>query len=125
MLSHFFCQDSARKTGRDRKLDIKQMIGKRIAEIRSRKGMTQEQLAGKMGIGPKYLSSIERGKENPTLNTLLSLSKALGVDLGEIFSLVQIEDPSKRKPMVLRLMDEANEDQLKLAFRILSAIIKP
>lgn len=105
-------------------MDIKQVIGVRIAEIRARKGMTQEKLAGKMGIGPKYLSSIERGKENPTLDTLISLSKALGVDLGEIFSSVQIEDPAKRKSMVLSLLDEANEDQLKLAFNILSAIIK-
>jgi transcriptional regulator with XRE-family HTH domain len=100
------------------------MIGARIAEIRARKGMTQEKLAGKMGIGPKYLSSIERGKENPTLDTLISLSKALGVDLGEIFSFVQIEDPAKRKSMVLSLLDEANEDQLKLVFKILSAILK-
>lgn len=86
--------------------------------------MTQEQLAGKMGIGPKYLSSIERGKENPTLNTLITLSKALGVDLGEIFSFVQIEDSGKRKAMVLSLLDKANEDQLKLAFKTLSVILK-
>ena len=105
-------------------MDIKQMIGKRIAEIRAKKGMTQEQLAGKMGIGPKYLSSIERGKENPTLNTLITLSKALGVDLGEIFSFVQIEDSGKRKAMVLSLLDKANEDQLKLAFKTLSVILK-
>ena len=100
------------------------MIGARIAEIRARKGMTQEKLAGKMGIGPKYLSSIERGKENPTLDTLISLSKALGIDLGEIFSFVQIEDPAKRRPMIISLLNEANEDQLKLVFKILSAILK-
>lgn len=38
------------------------MIGIRIAEIRKQKGMTQESLAGKMEVSPKYLSSIERGK---------------------------------------------------------------
>jgi transcriptional regulator with XRE-family HTH domain len=63
------------------------MIGARIAELRAQKGMTQEHLAGEMGISPKYLSSIERGKENPTLNTIIALSEALNVDLGEILPL--------------------------------------
>ena len=75
-------------------------------------------------FGPKYLSSIERGKENPTLTTLINLSKALGVDLGEIFSFVQIEDPGKRKSLVLSLLNEADDEQMKLVFKILSAIIK-
>jgi len=100
------------------------MIGARIAEIRAKKRMTQEQLAGKTGIGPKYLSSIERGKENPTLTTLINLSKALGVDLGEIFSFVQIEDPGKRKSLVLSLLNEADDEQIKLVFKVLAAIIK-
>ena len=105
-------------------MDIKQMIGARIAEIRGKKRMTQEQLAGKMGIGPKYLSSIERGKENPTLNTLINLSKALGVDLADIFAFIQVENPAKRKALVLSLLNEADEDQMKLIFKVLSCIIK-
>jgi transcriptional regulator with XRE-family HTH domain len=105
-------------------VDIKQMIGARIAELRSQKNMTQEYLAGKMGISSKYLSSIERGKENPTLNTLISLSQALKIDLEEIFSSLQIENASKRKSMVLSLINNADNDQLKLVFKVLSALIQ-
>lgn len=105
-------------------MDKKQMIGARIAEIRSKKGMTQEYLAGQMEISSKYLSSIERGKENPTLKTLISLSEALKVDLGEIFRFVQIEDASKRKPMIISLINDRNDDELKLAFNVLSALIQ-
>ena len=54
-------------------MDVKQMIGIRIKDIRNRRGFTQEELAEKIDINPKYLSSIERGKENPTLNTLIKL----------------------------------------------------
>ena len=105
-------------------MDIKQMIGARIAEIRSKKGMTQEHLAGEMGISSKYLSSIERGKENPTLKTLIILSESLKVDLGEIFRFVQIEDASKRKSMVLSLINNADDDQLRLVFSVLSSLIQ-
>jgi transcriptional regulator with XRE-family HTH domain len=105
-------------------VDIKQMIGARIAEIRSKKGMTQEYLAGQMGISSKYLSSIERGKENPTLKTFIILSETLNVDLGEIFRFVQIEDVSKRKSMVQSLIKNADDEQLRLVFKVLSAIIQ-
>jgi len=101
----------------------KQMLGARIKEIRNKKGFTQEQLSEKMEINPKYLSSIERGNENPTLNTLIKLSESLEVDLGEIFSHIQIEDPGERKLIITSLLDQADNEQLKLASKILSAIV--
>jgi len=60
------------------------MIGIRIAEIRKQKSLTQEALAGKMGVSPKYLSGIERGKENPTLKMLVNLADTLEIDLGQM-----------------------------------------
>ena len=104
-------------------MNTKQMIGARIKEIRNKKGLTQEQLSEKMEINPKYLSSIERGNENPTLNTLIKLSESLEVDLSEIFSFIQIEDPGERKSMITSLLDEADNEQLKVAFRVLSAVL--
>lgn len=105
-------------------MDLKEMIGSRIQEIRTKKGITQDQLSEKVGISPKYLSSIERGKENPTLKTILSLADSLGVKPDEFFIHLEIEDPEERKSMIIHILDEADDEQLKLAFRVLSAIIK-
>jgi len=99
------------------------MIGARIKEIRNKKGLTQEQFSEKMEINPKYLSSIERENENPTLNTLIKLSESLQVDLGAIFNHIQIEDPGERKSMITSLLDQADNEQLKLAFKVLSTIL--
>ncbi len=104
-------------------MDKKQMIGARIKEVRNKKGLTQEQLSEKMEINPKYLSSIERGNENPTLNTLIKLSESLEVGLGEIFGFIQIEDPVERKSIIMSLLDQADTEQLKLAFKVLSAVL--
>ncbi len=104
-------------------MNLKEMIGSRIKDIRNKKGITQEQLSESVGINPKYLSSIERGKENPTLNILLKLAQSLDVNLDEIFSSVQIEDPEKRMRLILRLLDKADDEQLKLVYKILSVII--
>jgi transcriptional regulator with XRE-family HTH domain len=77
-----------------------------------------------MEIDPKYLSSIERGRENPTLNILIKLSHALEVDMGEIFSDLPLEDPNRKKAMVLSLLNEADGDQLKLIYKVLTAIMR-
>jgi transcriptional regulator with XRE-family HTH domain len=100
------------------------MIGIRIAEIRKQKGLTQEALAGKMEVSPKYLSSIERGKENPTLKMLVNLADTLEIDLGQIFTFIQIEDPKRRKALLEFLLKKADEEQLKLAVKVLRVVIE-
>ena len=104
-------------------MDLKEMIGSRIQEIRNKKGITQDRLSEKAGISPKYLSSIERGKENPTLDTILKLARSLDVKPDEFFTHLEIEDPAKRKSMIIKMLDGADEDKLKLVYRVLSVII--
>ena len=105
-------------------MDKIQMIGIRIAEIRKQKGLTQEALAGKMEVSPKYLSSIERGKENPTLNMLVNLADSLEIELEQIFTFIQIEDPKKRKALLESLLKKADAEQLKLAVKVLKVVIE-
>ncbi len=105
-------------------MDLKQMIGARIKEVRARRGLTQEQLSERIDINSKYLSSIERGKENPTLNTLIKLAQSLDVNINEFFTMVEIEDSEKRKDLIISFLDKANDEQLKLAYMVLSVIIR-
>ena len=67
-------------------MDVKEMIGARIKDLRTAKGITQDRLSELVGINSKYLSSIERGKENPTLNTILKLAEALDAKVDDIFA---------------------------------------
>ena len=106
-------------------MNTKEMVGARIRDIRTRNRITQEQLAEKMGISAKYLSSIERGKENPTLNTLIRLAEGLDVDLGEVFRDLQMEDPEKRRELVLDMVRNADEDQMRMIAKFLGAVLGP
>lgn len=54
-------------------------IGKRIATRRKQAGLKQNVFAEKIGISNNYLSSIERGKEKPTLDVLVNICNALQV----------------------------------------------
>jgi len=105
-------------------VDKIKMIGIRIAEIRKQKGLTQEALAGKMEVSPKYLRSIERGKENPTLNMLINLVDSLEVELEQIFTFIQSEDPKRRKALLESLLKKAEDEQIKLALKVLKVVIE-
>ena len=55
------------------------MVGTNVRRFREKKGLTQEQLAEISGFSQQYISSLERGRRNPTVITLYELSRALGV----------------------------------------------
>ena len=64
---------------------ISQDFGKRVRALRAEAGLSQEKLAEKAGMHPTYLSDIERGQRNPTLEVISRLAKALGVRIRELF----------------------------------------
>jgi Helix-turn-helix. len=71
-----------------------QKLGKRIRSIRQRKKWTLEMLGERAGMHVTYLSSIERGHRNPTLNVLASLARGLAVSLSDL--LVGVEKGGER-----------------------------
>jgi len=56
-------------------------VGKRIAQLRLSKNLTQEKLAYGIGIAKSYLGYIERGVANPTLETLYLIADGLDCDI--------------------------------------------
>ena len=72
-----------KKTGRIIKVIIMDLdysgLGQRIAKRRSQAGIRQNALAEMIGISNNYLSSIERGKEKPSLEIIANICNALRV----------------------------------------------
>jgi transcriptional regulator with XRE-family HTH domain len=54
-------------------------VGRRIAEVRAAKGLTQERFAEAMGIELRNVQRLEGGRANITLSTLARVARALGV----------------------------------------------
>ncbi len=65
-------------TKQDRKL------GKRIQKIRKDKGLTQEQVAEKIGKSRQMITFIETGREIPNVKMLQKIARALGVKVKEL-----------------------------------------
>ncbi|HVQ44179.1 MAG TPA: helix-turn-helix transcriptional regulator [Candidatus Saccharimonadia bacterium] len=60
-------------------------FGRRLADVRKSRGLTQQQLAEKLSISLVSIGYIETGKRWPRLVTLHRISAALGVRLEELF----------------------------------------
>lgn len=59
-------------------------IGENIRKIRKEKGMTQSELAKKIGISYQQIGQYEQGKRNPKIETIDKIATALGVRIVDI-----------------------------------------
>jgi transcriptional regulator with XRE-family HTH domain len=59
-------------------------IAVRVLDTLQAKGMTQKELADKMGVSPQFVNKVVKGQENLSLETIAKLSRALGVSLIEV-----------------------------------------
>ena len=62
-------------------------MGKKIRQLRFKAGLTQEQLADKLGIGPQSVSKWENAAAMPDITTLPLLAEIFGVTIDDLFDL--------------------------------------
>ena len=106
-------------------MDRKALLGKRIQELRKGRIHSQEKLAERAGISTQYLSNIERGKENPTLDMLFTLADALKVGLAEMcdYEPVGNMDRKKLQRAVRELITNTDPERLKTTLKVLRALL--
>lgn len=59
-------------------------LGKNLKRIRTKKNISQGDIARDLGVSRGYISNVENGKTNPTLATISRLAKAVGVSIDEL-----------------------------------------
>lgn len=72
-------------------LSIKQRFGLAIKQRRGELGISQEELAFRSGLHRTYISDIERGTRNPSLENIEKLAKALEISTSTLFANYGIE----------------------------------
>ena len=89
-------------------------LGQRLKELRAARDMSQEQLAERAGVNVTYLSSVERAKENPTLDMLEKLADALEVELVELFNFTWLGmNERELKKKIKSMVDTSDLDGLR------------
>lgn len=68
------------------KLTLRARFGARVKEWRQATGLSQEAFADKCGFARTYMSRIETGIANPSLDAIEVLASGLGCSVGELFA---------------------------------------
>ena len=87
-------------------------IGKFIAENRKKKGMTQEQLAEKLGVTSKTISRWENGNYMPDISLLKPISKELDISLNDLLSGEKVNNEQYQEKLeenILNTIDYTNK----------------
>ena len=67
-------------------MNIKQKVGERIKEIRISKNLSQEAVAYNAGIERSFVTHIENGRRNVSIETLEKVLSGLGVSFSYFFN---------------------------------------
>lgn len=65
--------------------EVQNKLGKRIAELRKKRGFSQEGFAHECGFHRSYMGAVERGEKNITIQLIAKIAKALKISLSELF----------------------------------------
>ena len=95
-------------------------IGKFLQELRKEKGLTQEQLAEKMGVARRTVSRWETGNNMPDLDLLIELSDLYDVGLRELLDGERKnEDMDKEmEEAVLKVAEYSSEEKTRFTQRL-------
>ena len=72
-----------------KKKRIEQLFGQVLQETRKSRGLSQEELGFEANYHRTYISQLERGQKNPSLNAIFRLARALGVKPSEMIRQVE------------------------------------
>ena len=94
-------------------------MGAKIKELRETAGMTQTELADKVGVSKSVVSAYEKGIRNPSNKTLQLIANTFGVSLLSFFEKGQW----KREDITINISDLTSEQQ-KIIFSLINEFRK-
>jgi transcriptional regulator with XRE-family HTH domain len=65
---------------------LAERFGRLVRRLRVEKGYSQEEFSFRVGLHQTYVSSVERGERNVTIQTADRIARALGTTLSSMFS---------------------------------------
>ncbi len=93
----------------------KKLIGVRIMQRRKTAGLTQDELAEKVGLSPNHISNIECGKNLPTTKFILQVCNILG-ETPDYYLLGKIGEDTDE---ITRLVRQLTPDSQRVLRRLL------
>ena len=104
-------------------MDKKVLLGKRLRELRKRKGINQEKLAELIDVDPTTISNIENGKNYPSLINLENLLDVLDCSFLDAFD---FDHKNNNEDLILQINQKLknNPEKIQDFYKIVVALTK-
>ena len=97
-------------------------FGRTVRRKREALELTLEQLAERSNLSPNYVGTVENGRRDPSLSTVLALAKGLRVPPGELLG--PVKELSSEAYEIGRQYDAAPEEAQDLVVRLLRVVAR-
>ena len=104
--------------------DIAKIIGQRIRNYRTQKGLSQEKLAELAGCHPTYIGQLERGEKNATLESVEKIASAMDISMSELFDKLGKSGGDNIAAKCYDLVASKNEAEQKQLYKMLQEMDK-
>ena len=102
---------------------MKKTLGTMIAELRKQHGMTQLELAEKMGVTDKAVSKWERDLSCPDISSIPNLAEILGVSVEELMQVKKETDaPAGKAAELMEIVPKAVAMAMGIAVTVLAML---
>jgi len=92
---------------------VTKLVGRRIAQLRNERGLSQLALSSQIGMARTYYAEVETGKRNVSMRNLERITRGLGITLAEFFD-SDVFDPLYKPGQI----DSENDARHKINYAI-------
>lgn len=101
----------------------KRLIGKQIQKAREKSGLSQEQLAERIGLSSSAISMIERGARAPSLESFVKILNALEASADVVLMDVLRNGYKTKASKIAELIEALSLQEQQKVFAVLDAMV--
>ena len=105
---------------------LQSALGYRVRNLRKSQGLSQERLGERANLHNTYIGAIERGERNPSVKTLEKITRALNIEVVDLFKFME-QDTSpaeeRTKAEIFALLEHKEAKTLNLVLSLIKSIL--
>jgi len=102
---------------------LSKLLGQRIKEIRKLRGMTQAQLAEKIGMETTNLCKLENGGQLPKEENIEKIALILNIEYRDLFNFGHLKSKEELQNELINIIKTSDAPKLEMYYKLISATI--
>ena len=98
------------------------LLSKRVAQLRIKRGLTQDKLAELTNYSTNHIAKLESARTKPSFDVMVAIAKALKVEIKELFSYEEQKSLEYIKNEFQKIINNSDTETLKILYKFYGAL---